>query len=114
MPLDDDEFRRLFLRVLERSGRSRRALSAVVGRDPGYVAGLLDPTRPSQAQPTPGDLPAASDATDIPGRRPSGGVVGPCPAVVPGLRCGAASGGRAGFDGHGPWFVATGAPGRVS
>jgi len=42
-----------------------RALSAAMGRDPGYVAALLDPSRPSRARPTPADLLAASDATGI-------------------------------------------------
>jgi hypothetical protein len=42
-----------------------RALSAAMGRDPGYLAALLDPTRPSRARPTPADLVAASDATGI-------------------------------------------------
>ena len=37
-----------------------------MGRDPGYVAALLDPARPSRARPTPGDLLALSDATGIP------------------------------------------------
>jgi hypothetical protein len=43
-----------------------RALSAALGRDPGYVAALLDPSRPSRARPTPADLLRASDATGIP------------------------------------------------
>ena len=43
-----------------------RALSAALGRDPGYVAALLDPSRPSRARPTPADLLRASDATAIP------------------------------------------------
>jgi transcriptional regulator with XRE-family HTH domain len=51
--------------VLERSGLSMRALSVAMGRDPGYVAAYLDPTRPSRARPTPDDLVAASDATGI-------------------------------------------------
>jgi len=42
-----------------------RALSATMGRDPGYVAALLDPSRPSRARPTPGDLLRASDAIGI-------------------------------------------------
>jgi len=42
-----------------------RALSAAMGRDPGYVAALLDPSRPSRARPTPADLLRASDVTDI-------------------------------------------------
>ena len=66
MPLDDPEFRARFRGVLARSGRSMRALSAAFGRDPGYVAALLDPSRPSRARPTPADLLAASEATGIP------------------------------------------------
>ena len=64
--LTDDEFRARLRDVLERSGRSMRALSAALGRDPGYVAALLDPSRPSRARPTPADLVRASDATGIP------------------------------------------------
>ena len=52
--------------VLARSGRSMRGLSAAMVRDPGYVAALLDPSRPSRARPTPTDLLALSDATGIP------------------------------------------------
>jgi hypothetical protein len=62
----DDEFRARLRGVLARSGRSMRALSAAFGRDPGYVAALLDPSRPSRARPTPADLLQASDATGIP------------------------------------------------
>jgi hypothetical protein len=51
--------------VVARSGLSMRALSAAMGRDPGYIASLLDPTRPSRARPTPADLLSASDATGI-------------------------------------------------
>jgi hypothetical protein len=65
MPPDDDEFRTAIRDVLERSGLSMRALSAAMGRDPGYIAVLVDPTRPSRARPTPADLLAASDATGI-------------------------------------------------
>ena len=43
-----------------------RALSSAMGRDPGYVAALLDPARPSRARPTPNDLLALSDATGMP------------------------------------------------
>jgi transcriptional regulator with XRE-family HTH domain len=64
--LTDDEFRARLRDVLARSGRSMRALSAVLGRDPGYLAALLDPSRPSRARPTPADLLRASDATGIP------------------------------------------------
>jgi len=65
MPPDDDEFRTALRDVLERSGLSMRALSAAMGRDPGYIAALLDPSRPSRARPTPADLIRASDATGI-------------------------------------------------
>ena len=65
MPPDDDEFRAALRELLERSGLSMRALSAAMGRDSGYVASLLDPSRPSRARPTPADLLAASDATGI-------------------------------------------------
>jgi transcriptional regulator with XRE-family HTH domain len=64
--LTDDEFRVRLRDVLARSGLSMRALSAALGRDPGYVAALLDPSRPSRARPTPADLLRASDATGIP------------------------------------------------
>jgi transcriptional regulator with XRE-family HTH domain len=64
--LSDDEFRARLRDVLARSGLSMRALSAALGRDPGYVAALLDPSRPSRARPTPADLLRASDATGIP------------------------------------------------
>jgi hypothetical protein len=62
----DDEFRARLCDVLARSGLSMRALSSAFGRDPGYVAALLDPSRPSRARPTPADLLRASDATGIP------------------------------------------------
>jgi len=65
VPPDDDEFRGALREVLERSGLSMRALSTAMGRDPGYIAALLDPTRPSRARPTPADLLVASDATGI-------------------------------------------------
>ena len=65
MPPDKDEFRARVRNILERSGLSMRALSAAMGRDPGYIAALLDPSRPSRARPTPTDLLAASDATGI-------------------------------------------------
>jgi transcriptional regulator with XRE-family HTH domain len=64
--LTDDEFRAKLRDVLARSGLSMRALSAALGRDPGYIAALLDPSRPSRARPTPADLLRASDATGIP------------------------------------------------
>src|SRR3990172_7708882 len=62
----DDAFRANLRAVLARSGLSMRGLSAALGRDPGYVAALLDPSRPSRARPTPADLLRASDATGIP------------------------------------------------
>jgi transcriptional regulator with XRE-family HTH domain len=61
----DEEFRIKLREVLARSGISMRRLSAAMGRDPGYVAALLDPARPSRARPTPADLLRASDATGI-------------------------------------------------
>jgi len=64
--LTDDVFRTRLRDVLTRSGLSMRALSAALGRDPGYIAALLDPSRPSRARPTPADLLRASDATGIP------------------------------------------------
>ena len=64
--LTDDEFRARLRDIQGRSGLSMRALSAALGRDPGYVAALLDPSRPSRARPTPADLLRASDATGIP------------------------------------------------
>jgi transcriptional regulator with XRE-family HTH domain len=66
VPLTDDEFRARLRDVLTRSGLSMRALSAALGRDPGYVAALLDPSRPSRARPTPADLLRASEAAGIP------------------------------------------------
>jgi hypothetical protein len=62
---NDEEFRTALREVLARSGLSMRALSAAMGRDTGYVASLLDPSRPSRARPTPADLLAASDTTGI-------------------------------------------------
>jgi hypothetical protein len=62
---NDDDFRVAMAEVVARSGLSMRALSAEMGRDPGYIAALLDPSRPSRARPTPADLVAASDATGI-------------------------------------------------
>lgn len=60
-----NEARQAMRALLARSGLSMRALSAAMGRDPGYVAAYLDPTRPSRARPTPDDLVAASDATGM-------------------------------------------------
>ena len=65
MTPDEAEFREALRAILARSGLSMRALSAAMGRDPGYVAALLDPSRPSRARPTPADLLSASDATGI-------------------------------------------------
>jgi hypothetical protein len=62
----DEEFRTSLRAMLKRSGRSMRQLSASFGRDPGYVAALLDPSRKSRARPTPADLVAVADATGIP------------------------------------------------
>ena len=62
----DDEFRINLRDVLRRSGLSMRALSGAMGRDAGYIAALLDPSRPSRARPTSTDLLGASDATGIP------------------------------------------------
>src|SRR5436190_22648984 len=64
--LADGPFRDALREVLARSGRSMRGLSLAMGRDPGYVAALLDPSRPSRARPTPDDLVGLSDATGIP------------------------------------------------
>jgi hypothetical protein len=66
MELTDDEFRTGLRNVLARSGLSMRGLSGGMGRDPGYIAASLDPSRPSRARPTPADLLRASDATGIP------------------------------------------------
>ena len=65
MDRSTEEVREAIRRILARSGLSMRALSAAMGRDPGYIAAYLDPTRPSRARPTPDDLVAASDATGI-------------------------------------------------
>jgi hypothetical protein len=65
----DDEFRAALREVLAQTRMSMRALSAALGRDPGYVAAHLDPTRPSRARPTPADLLRLADATGVsPGR----------------------------------------------
>ena len=63
---DDEAFRLALRDIVTRSGFSMRQLSSAMGRDPGYVAALLDPGRPSRARPTPADLLGASDATGIP------------------------------------------------
>ncbi len=64
--LDDEAFRVALGSLVARTGRSMRSLSLAMGRDPGYVAALLDPARPSRARPTPDDLMALSDATAVP------------------------------------------------
>ncbi|MGD0863705.1 MAG: hypothetical protein ABSA21_13285 [Candidatus Limnocylindrales bacterium] len=66
MPPNDEDFRTALRDILARSGLSMRALSAAMGRDPGYIASLIDPSRPSRARPTPADLVRASDATGLP------------------------------------------------
>ena len=66
MQPDDAAFRTQLRVVLERSGLSMRQLSVAMGRDVGYVAALLDPSRPSRARPTPADLLRLSDAIDVP------------------------------------------------
>jgi hypothetical protein len=65
VPLDDAAFRTQLRAVVNRSGLSLRQLSRAMDRDPGYVAALLDPSRPSRARPTPEDLLRLSDATGI-------------------------------------------------
>jgi transcriptional regulator with XRE-family HTH domain len=65
MPLTDDEFRVRLRDLVGRTGLSMRQLSLAMGRDVGYVAALLDPTRPSRARPTPDDLVRLSDATGV-------------------------------------------------
>jgi transcriptional regulator with XRE-family HTH domain len=65
MSRSTEEAREAIRAVLQRTGLSMRALSAAMGRDPGYIAAYLDPTRPSRTRPTPDDLVAASDATGI-------------------------------------------------
>jgi hypothetical protein len=65
MTPNDEDFRAAMREVVAQSGLSMRGLAAAMGRDPGYVASLLDPSRPSRARPTPADMEAASDATGI-------------------------------------------------
>jgi len=65
MSRSTEEAREAIRAVIVRSGLSMRALSVAMGRDPGYIAAYLDPSRPSRARPTPDDLLAASDATGI-------------------------------------------------
>ena len=59
------EVREAIRTILARTGLSMAALYAAMGRDRGYIAAYLDPTRPSRARPTPDDLVAASDATGL-------------------------------------------------
>lgn len=51
--------------ILARTGLSMRQLSLTMGRDAGYVAALVDESRPSRAVPTPADLQRLSDHTGI-------------------------------------------------
>jgi hypothetical protein len=62
----EEEFRVRLAAVLKHSWLSRSGLNAAMGRDSGYVAALLDPTRPSRARTTPDDLVRASDALGFP------------------------------------------------
>lgn len=66
MSLTEEQFRVNLRTILAQSGLSRRSLSAAFGRDPGYIAALLDPSRPSRARPSPADLARAADVTGIP------------------------------------------------
>ncbi len=66
-PSDAAAFRDEVRALLERTGLSMRGLSRALGRDPGYIAAVLDPAhRPSRARPTPHDLVRLSDASGIP------------------------------------------------
>jgi hypothetical protein len=64
--LSDTAFREALGAVLKRSRRSMRSLSIAMGRDPGYLAALIDPNGRPRARPTPLDLLAVSDVTGIP------------------------------------------------
>src|SRR4029077_14998317 len=66
MQPDDEIFRARLREIVERSGLSLRQASLAMGRDVGYVAAILDPSRPSRARPTPDDLVRLSDATGVP------------------------------------------------
>lgn len=66
MQPDDEAFRARLRAIVDRSGLSLRQASLAMERDVGYLAALLDPTRPSRARPTPQDLLRLSDATAIP------------------------------------------------
>jgi hypothetical protein len=65
-PLSDTAFREALRAVVKRSRRSMRSLSIAMGRDPGYLAALLDPNGRPRARPTPLDLLAVSEVTGIP------------------------------------------------
>jgi transcriptional regulator with XRE-family HTH domain len=66
MQPDDEAFRAQLREILTQSGLSMRQLSLAMGRDVGYVAAILDPSRPTRARPTPHDLLRLSDETGIP------------------------------------------------
>src|SRR4051794_22379852 len=66
MQPDDETFRARLREIVDRSGLSLRQASLAMGRDVGYVAALLSPSRPSRARPTPTDLINLSDETGIP------------------------------------------------
>ena len=61
----DQAFAEAMRVVLKRSRRSMRSLSVAMGRDPGYLAALIDPGRRPRARPTPEDMLALSDTTGI-------------------------------------------------
>jgi transcriptional regulator with XRE-family HTH domain len=63
---DDEAFRAEMRRILTQTGLSMRQLSLAMGRDQGYVAAILDPSRPSRARPTPEDLARLAKASGIP------------------------------------------------
>jgi transcriptional regulator with XRE-family HTH domain len=65
MKPDDEAFRAAMRAILAQTGLSMRQLSLAMGRDQGYVAAILDPSRPSRARPTPEDLARLSDETGI-------------------------------------------------
>jgi transcriptional regulator with XRE-family HTH domain len=60
-----DQVRAEMREILKRTGLSMRQLSLAMGRDAGYVAALIDESRPSRAMPTPADLQCLSDHTGI-------------------------------------------------
>ena len=65
MKPDDETFRAEMRRILTQTGLSMRQLSLAMGRDQGYVAAILDPSRPSRARPPPEDLARLSDETGL-------------------------------------------------